>query len=55
MNLEQALISNGSAETIEEARQIIAKMRNALLRGEDPEELLGFYGLEPDYVFDILV
>ncbi len=55
MNLEQALVNNESAETIEEARQIIAEMRDAVLEGEDPEELLWDYGLEPDYVFDILV
>ena len=54
MTLEQALLNNESAETLEEARQIIEEMRDAIMEGEDPEEILGDYGLEPDYVFDIL-
>ena len=37
-----------------EALDLISEMRQAVLNGEDPEELLYDIGLEPDYVFDIL-
>jgi uncharacterized protein (DUF433 family) len=29
-------------------------MREAVMNGADPEDLLYDYGLEPDYIFDIL-
>ena len=54
MTLVQALINNESAETIQEAHQIVNEMRNRVLDGEDPDDVLGDYGLEPDYVFDII-
>jgi len=54
MTLEQALVNNESAETRGEAREIIAEMRERVSDGEDPEDVLHEYGLEPDYVFDIL-
>jgi len=54
MILIKALINNESAESIEEAREIIAEMRERVADGEDPEDVLHEYGLEPDYVFDIL-
>jgi len=54
MILIKALINNESAESIEEAREIIAEMRERVADGEDPEDVLYEYGLEPDYVFDIL-
>ena len=40
----------------EEAAEEIAQARDAvLLDGEDPEEVLAdWFGLEPDYVFDLL-
>lgn len=40
----------------EEAAEGIAEARDAvLLDGEDPEEVLAdWFGLEPDYVFDLL-
>jgi hypothetical protein len=37
-----------------EASDLISEMRQAVLNGEDPEELLYDIGLEPDYIFDIL-
>ena len=37
-----------------EALDLISEMQQAVLDGENPEELLYDYGLEPDYVFDIL-
>jgi hypothetical protein len=37
-----------------EALAQIEEMQQAVLDGENPEELLYDIGLEPDYVFDIL-
>lgn len=51
-SLLNALINKGYNR--EEAEQIISDMREAILSGEDPEELLHDEGLEPDYIFDLL-
>lgn len=40
--------------TFEEAKQEIIEMKNRVIDGEDPEEVLYEYGLEPDYIFEIL-
>lgn len=41
--------------TSEEADEQIAEARQAILDGEDPEQVLeDYFGLEPDYVFDLL-
>lgn len=37
-----------------EALAQIEEMQQAVLEGENPEELLHEMGLEPDYIFDIL-
>jgi hypothetical protein len=37
-----------------EASSLISDMRQAVLDGENPEELLYDIGLEPDYILDIL-
>ena len=37
-----------------EALDLISEMQQAVLEGENPEELLYDIGLEPDYIFDIL-
>lgn len=37
-----------------EALEIISEMREYVFNGGDPEEILYEYGLEPDYIFDIL-
>jgi hypothetical protein len=37
-----------------EALAQIEEMQQAVLDGENPEEILYDYGLEPDYVFEIL-
>lgn len=40
---------------IEEAREEFREMRRRVFRDEeDPEEVLLDYGLEPDYIFDLL-
>ena len=38
----------------DEAQKEIEMMKQAVLDGQDPEEVLYEYGLEPDYVFEIL-
>ena len=50
--LEHALIRQG--HTHKEALEIMKEMVEDVLDGCDPEDLLFNYGLEPDYVFDIL-
>jgi hypothetical protein len=51
--LLKALMANDYSP--EEAKEAIEEMRNRVLNdGEDPDEVLYEYGLEPDYVMDIL-
>jgi hypothetical protein len=40
--------------TANEANAELKDMRNRVLEGEDPEEILYEIDLEPDYIFDIL-
>ena len=40
--------------TKEEAQNLISELRERVFEGEDPEELLYYEGLEPDYVFDLI-
>ena len=40
--------------TESQADNIISEMRERMMEGEDPEELLHEEGLEPDYVMDLL-
>jgi len=52
MNLRDALISQGNSE--QDTDEIIQDMISRVSQGEDPEEVLYEYGLEPDYIFDII-
>lgn len=52
MTLREALINQGNP--IEEVDDIISSMIDDVLEGADPEDVLYEYGLEPDYVFDLL-
>lgn len=52
MTLREALINQGNP--IEEVDDIISSMRDDVFEGADPEDVLDEYGLEPDYVFDLL-
>jgi hypothetical protein len=52
--LARALVSSGNAENLTDAASIIDEMKSRVLYGEDPEEILYEYGLEPDYIMDIL-
>lgn len=38
----------------DDAQDIIDEMKEQVLAGEDPEEVLFNEGFEPDYIFDIL-
>lgn len=40
--------------SFEEADVIVREMRQMVLEGDDPEDVLYAEGLEPDYIFDIL-
>lgn len=53
-DLKQILM-NRDGMSSKEADSAISEMRKRVFEGEDPEEiLLDEYGLEPDYVFDII-
>lgn len=40
----------------DDADDLIEEAKEAIHDGEDPEEVLSeFFGLEPDYIFDLLV
>lgn len=60
MQLKEALINNGSASDETEALEIIQQMReeaqDLLGTGSlgDVEDILYQYGLEPDYVMEII-
>jgi hypothetical protein len=53
MTLFEALMSKGYSS--DEARQVVFEMKERVLQGEDPEELLYEEGLEPDYIMDLLM
>jgi hypothetical protein len=53
-SLKQVLM-NRDGLTEDEAEEFIAEARERIYSGDDPEEiLLEEFGLEPDYVFDLL-
>ena len=54
LSIKRILIErDGMSE--EEAEELLAEARELVLNGADPEEiLLSDFGLEPDYVFDLL-
>jgi hypothetical protein len=51
--LKKALMS-GQDMSADEADEAIEEMREQVLQGANPEEVLHDIGLEPDYVFDII-
>lgn len=51
----QSVLMRRDDMTAEEALDTIADLRNRVMGGENPEELLyDELGLEPDYIFDIM-
>ena len=50
----QTILMRRDGMTRDEAREAINEMRQRVMDGEDPEELLHEIGLEPDYIWDIL-
>lgn len=50
----QTILMRRDGMTRDEARDAINEMRQRVMDGEDPEELLHEIGLEPDYIWDIL-
>lgn len=53
MTLKEALISSNGC-TPSDAQEIIKEMRVRIMDGEDPDDVLYDWGLEPDYVMDLL-
>ena len=53
MDLMQALMQRDDMSS-REAQEIIDDMKQRVLDGEDPEEVLSDEGFEPDYIYDIL-
>jgi len=51
-DLEKALRNQGYGKG--ETDEIILEMQNRVFEGENPEEVLEEYGLEPDYIFDLI-
>ncbi len=52
--LKEVLIRRDNM-TAEDADEMIAEARERVFDGEDPEEiLLEEFGLEPDYIFDLI-
>ena len=53
-SLKQVIMRRDDVSS-EEADALINEAREAINEGEDPEEVLAeFFGLEPDYIFDLL-
>jgi hypothetical protein len=52
MTLQEALSNQGHLQ--EEIKEIILEMVNYVMEGGNPEGILWDYGLEPDYVMDLL-
>ena len=53
MTLKEAMM-NAHEMSASEANAEIKRMKNMIMGGSDPEDLLYEYGLEPDYVIDLL-
>jgi len=51
--LKEVLITRDDM-TADEADELITELRERMLDGESPEDLLNEIGLEPDYIFDLL-
>lgn len=54
MNDLEKVLAERDGLTQEEVNEQINEMRERMLEGEDPEELLYENGLESDYILDLL-
>jgi len=54
MNRVVGILMARDGKTEQEAIDDVVEMRNMITEGSDPEEVLSDWGLEPDYVFDII-
>lgn len=55
MTQVERIIIERDGYSSEEARELLEEARERVLQGEDPEEILySEFGLEPDYIFDLL-
>jgi len=53
-SLKEVLMRRDGMEA-EEADELIEEAQQAVMDGDDPEEVLAdWFGLEPDYAFDLL-
>ena len=50
----QTILMRRDGMTRDEAREAINEMRQRVMDGEDPEEVLHENGLEPDYIWNLL-
>jgi hypothetical protein len=48
------IFMNRDELTREEAKDLVEEMRERVLDGENPEEVLYDEGLEPDYIFELI-
>lgn len=53
MKLKEALM-NSQDLSEQEAEDLISEMKERVLEGENPEEVLREEGLEPDYFFELI-
>ena len=54
MNRVVGILMARDGKTEQEAIDDVVEMRNMITEGSDPEEVLSDWGLESDYVFDII-
>jgi len=47
-------LMSGQGMTYEEAVEAKREMKQAVIKGQNPEEVLYENGLEPDYIFEIM-
>jgi hypothetical protein len=55
MNAIVKVLMERDGYTLEEATREVEYAREKVLEGENPEEILEYdFGLEPDYIFDLI-
>ena len=55
MNAIVKVLMERDGYTFEEAKEMVEDARQRVFEGENPEEILEYdFGLEPDYIFDLI-